>query len=191
MRRTFGPSNTRAQQPERVRRIGVLAPAAIHSGLIVTLAARHKLPAVYFGRFMPMPKSRGRKPKKNRAPANGAPKRLDALNTPPQEPPLSIRPPQEPPSPKIEQIARPASIRRAISTALFQQIRALSTVGLAAIAIIQFAYAFRPSVTIEAGPVLDVRDPLATLIRITNSGRVPVRNVRFSCLASRNRHRKY
>jgi putative ABC transport system substrate-binding protein len=28
------------------------APAAIHRDLIVTLAARHKLPAVYFGRFM-------------------------------------------------------------------------------------------------------------------------------------------
>ena len=130
---------------------------------------------------LPMPKSRGRKPKKNRAPANGAPKRLDTLNTTPQEPPISIPPPQEPPSPKIEQIASPASIRRATSTALFQQIRALTIVGLAAIAISQFAYAFKPSVTIEAGPVLDVRDPLATLIRITNSGRVPVRNVRFSC----------
>jgi len=28
------------------------APAAVHSNLIVTLAARHKLPAVYFGRFI-------------------------------------------------------------------------------------------------------------------------------------------
>jgi ABC-type uncharacterized transport system substrate-binding protein len=28
------------------------APAAVHSNLIVTLAARHKLPAVYFGRFV-------------------------------------------------------------------------------------------------------------------------------------------
>jgi putative ABC transport system substrate-binding protein len=28
------------------------APAAIHHDLIVTLAARHKLPAVYFGRFI-------------------------------------------------------------------------------------------------------------------------------------------
>jgi ABC-type uncharacterized transport system substrate-binding protein len=28
------------------------APAAIHHHLIVTLAARHKLPAVYFGRFI-------------------------------------------------------------------------------------------------------------------------------------------
>ena len=27
------------------------APAAIHRDLIVTLAARHKLPAVYYGRF--------------------------------------------------------------------------------------------------------------------------------------------
>ena len=28
------------------------AQAAVHSNLIVTLAARHKLPAVYFGRFV-------------------------------------------------------------------------------------------------------------------------------------------
>ena len=28
------------------------APAAIHRDVIVTLAARHKLPAVYFGRFI-------------------------------------------------------------------------------------------------------------------------------------------
>ena len=28
------------------------APAAIHRDLIVTLAARHKLPAVYYGRFI-------------------------------------------------------------------------------------------------------------------------------------------
>jgi hypothetical protein len=156
-------------------RLGAAGGAAVRAAAVLAVLLRR-------GAYcLPMPKSRGRKPKKNRAPANGAPKRLDALNTTPQEPPLSIRPPQEPPSPKIEQIARPASIRRAISTALFQQIRALTTVGLAAIAISQFAYAFKPSVTIEAGPVLDVRDPLATLIRITNSGRVPVRNVRFSC----------
>ena len=155
--------------------VGAAGEAAVRAAAVLAVLLRR-------GAYcLPMPKSRGRKPKKNRAPANGAPKRLDALNTTPQEPPLSIRPPQEPPSPKIEQIARPASIRRATSTALFQQIRALTIVGLAAIAISQFAYAFKPSVTIEAGPVLDVRDPLATLIRITNSGRVPVRNVRFSC----------
>jgi hypothetical protein len=42
-----------------------------------------------------MPKSRGRKPKKNRAPSTAAPKkRLDTFNTTPQAPPLSTQPPQ-------------------------------------------------------------------------------------------------
>src|SRR4029450_9327135 len=45
-----------------------------------------------------MPKSRGRKPKKPRAPTKGAPKRVIAQNTPPQEPPIpAIQ--QEPPIP--------------------------------------------------------------------------------------------
>src|SRR5262249_18169546 len=45
-----------------------------------------------------MPKSRGRKPKKPRAPTKGAPKQVIAQNTPPQEPPIpAIQ--QEPPIP--------------------------------------------------------------------------------------------
>src|SRR4029453_1395350 len=44
-----------------------------------------------------MPKSRGRKPKKKRAPASAPKKRLDNLNATPQELPLSTQPPQEPP----------------------------------------------------------------------------------------------
>jgi hypothetical protein len=42
--------------PSRARNGGLVvtgsAQAAVHSNLIVTLAARHKLPAVYFGRFV-------------------------------------------------------------------------------------------------------------------------------------------
>jgi hypothetical protein len=84
-----------------------------------------------------MPKSRGRKPKKKRAPASAPKKRLDNLNATPQELPLSIQPPQEPsplataprqeqqPIPKIKQIAK-------LTTA----------VVLAAIAIVLCAYAF-------------------------------------------------
>jgi hypothetical protein len=84
-----------------------------------------------------MPKSRGRKPKKKRAPASAPKKRLDNLNTTPQELPLSTQPPQEPsplataprqeqqPIPKIKQIAK-------LTTA----------VVLAAIAIVLCAYAF-------------------------------------------------
>src|SRR6266542_3689534 len=64
-----------------------------------------------------MPKSRGRKPKKKRAPASAPKKRLDNLNATPQELPLSTQPPQEPPplataprqqqpTPKIKQIAK-------------------------------------------------------------------------------------
>src|SRR5262245_31651082 len=61
------PLAARAQQREKMRRIGVLMPfakgsnngligsgspsATIHRNLIITLAARHRLPAVYYDRF--------------------------------------------------------------------------------------------------------------------------------------------
>ena len=67
---------------------------------------------------LPMPKSRGRKPKKKRAPASAPKKRLDNFNTTPQELPLSTQPPQglqpataprqEQPTPKIKRIAKVA-----------------------------------------------------------------------------------
>jgi hypothetical protein len=38
-----------------------------------------------------MPKSRGRKPKKRRAPTKGAPKQLIAPNTPAREPPIPVQ----------------------------------------------------------------------------------------------------
>ena len=46
-------SSARAQQTEHVRRIGVLISTAEadHRDLIVTVAARHKLPAVYYRRL--------------------------------------------------------------------------------------------------------------------------------------------
>src|SRR6266568_2682691 len=84
---------------------------------------------------LPMPKSRGRKPKKKRTPASAPKRQLDNFNTTPQEPALSTQPPQEPPlatgphqeqpTPKIKQIAK-------LTTA----------VVLAAIAIVLCAYAF-------------------------------------------------
>src|SRR5947208_5537889 len=74
---------------------------------------------------LPMPKSRGRKPKKKRTPASAPKKRLDKFNTTPQEPPLATGPRQEQPTPKIKQIAK-------LTTA----------VVLAAIAIVLCAYAF-------------------------------------------------
>ena len=45
-----------------------------------------------------MPKSRGRKPKKPRAPTKGAPKQLIAQNTPPREPPTPAQTVQQEPS---------------------------------------------------------------------------------------------
>jgi hypothetical protein len=82
-----------------------------------------------------MPKSRGRKPKKKRAPASAPKKTLDNSKTAPQEPASSAQPPreaflataprQEQPTPKINQIAK-------VTTA----------VVLAAIAIVLCAYAF-------------------------------------------------
>jgi hypothetical protein len=119
-----------------------------------------------------MPKSRGRKPKKSRVPA--APKeRSDTLNTTSQISPLPTQAPHESSSVTPTRQEPPASRIKNIAALM-------SPVGFA-LAIVQFAYAFWPSVTIEAGPSLDVSDPLATLIRITNSGRVPVRTVHFSC----------
>src|SRR2546421_11022160 len=63
-----------------------------------------------------MPKSRGRKPKKKRAPASAPKKRLDNSKTTPQDLPLSSQPPresplataprQEQPTPKIKRIAK-------------------------------------------------------------------------------------
>jgi hypothetical protein len=83
-----------------------------------------------------MPKSRGRKPKKKRAPASAPKKRLDNLNATLQELPLSTQPPQEPPplatAPRQEQ-----------ATPKIKQIAKLTTaVVLAAIAIVLCAYAF-------------------------------------------------
>src|SRR5262245_65552267 len=62
-----------------------------------------------------MPKSRGRKPKKKRAPASAPKKRLDNFNTTPQEPPLLTQPPQEPllgTAPRQEQPTKKKKKRR-------------------------------------------------------------------------------
>ena len=85
---------------------------------------------------LPMPKSRGRKPKKKRAPTSAPKKRLDNFNTTPQELPLSTQPPQEPPplatAPRQEQ-----------PTPKIKKIAKLTmAVVLAAIAIVLCAYAF-------------------------------------------------
>jgi hypothetical protein len=81
-----------------------------------------------------MPKSRGRKPKKKRAPASAPKKRLDNFNTTPQEPPLLTQPPQEPLLATAPRQEQPTKIK---------QIAKLTTaVVLAAIAIVLCAYAF-------------------------------------------------
>jgi len=57
-----------------------------------------------------MPKSRRRKPKKNRPPTTAAPKkRLDSFSTAQQVPPLSTEPLQEPPSVTAPRQEQPAS----------------------------------------------------------------------------------
>src|SRR4030095_599373 len=82
-----------------------------------------------------MPKSRGRKPKKKRAPASAAKKRLDNFNTTPQELPLSTQPPPEPPLPTAPRQEQP--------TPKIKKIAKLTTaVVLAAIAIVLCGYAF-------------------------------------------------
>src|SRR5262249_3866562 len=59
-----------------------------------------------------MPKSRGRKPKKPRAPTKGAPKRLIAHNTPPREPPIPAQTVQQEPSIPPQTVPQESSIPR-------------------------------------------------------------------------------
>jgi hypothetical protein len=88
--------NGHAQQEEGVQWTIALSTG---SGL-----SRDLIPATH---CLPMPKSRGRKPKKNRAPPTAAPKkRLDNFNNRPQVSPFSTQPVQEPPpatAPRQEQ----------------------------------------------------------------------------------------
>src|SRR4029453_179676 len=59
-----------------------------------------------------MPKSRGRKPKKPRAPTKGAPKQLIAHNTPPREPPIPAQTVQQEPSLSPQTVQQESSIPR-------------------------------------------------------------------------------
>src|SRR5262252_3520238 len=82
-----------------------------------------------------MPKSRGRKPKKKRAPASAPKKALDSSKTAPQEPALPAQ------SPRESSLARAPSQEQ--PTLKIKQIAKLTTaVVLAAIAIVLCAYAF-------------------------------------------------
>jgi hypothetical protein len=62
-----------------------------------------------------MPKSRGRKPKKPRAPTKGAPKQLFAHNTPPREPPIPTQTVQQQPSVPPQTVQQDSSIPRQTS----------------------------------------------------------------------------
>jgi|SRR5208337_5640148 len=52
---------------------------------------------------------------------------------------------------------------------------------LAAIAIVGFAYQFRPEINVDRDLSLDVHDPFATQFRVTNEGRLAVYDLSFSC----------
>src|SRR5580704_14124563 len=52
---------------------------------------------------------------------------------------------------------------------------------LGVIALMQFAYNYRPRLTIDASVLLDEQDPLATLFRITNTGPWHLNAISFSC----------
>jgi hypothetical protein len=52
---------------------------------------------------------------------------------------------------------------------------------LGVIALMQFAYNYRPRLTIDASVLLDEQDPLATLFRITNTGPWHLDAISFSC----------
>lgn len=52
---------------------------------------------------------------------------------------------------------------------------------LAAIAIVGFAYQFRPEINVDRDISLDVRDPFATQFRVTNEGLLALYDLSFSC----------
>jgi hypothetical protein len=71
-----------------------------------------------------MPKSRGRKPKKNRVPATAAlKKRLDYFNHTPQVSPLSTQPAQEPLPATAPRQEQPASKIKQIAMTLWRWLR--------------------------------------------------------------------
>jgi hypothetical protein len=73
----------------------------------------------------------------------------------------------------VDQVARRLrKIERCVSFIVF------------AIAISQFAYAFKPSVTIEAGPVLDVRDRAGLPSTLLQDGRGILRTAEPSLIPS-------
>jgi hypothetical protein len=55
---------------------------------------------------------------------------------------------------------------------------------LGVIALMQFAYNYRPRLTIDASVLLDEHDPLAMLFRITNAGPWHLNAISFSCQIS-------
>jgi hypothetical protein len=83
--------------------------------------ATYLIPATH---CLPMPKSRGRKPKKNRAPATAAPKkRLDNFNNTPQVSPDSTQPAQEPPPATAPHQEQPTSKLKQIAMTLWRWLR--------------------------------------------------------------------
>lgn len=52
---------------------------------------------------------------------------------------------------------------------------------LAAIAIVGFAYQFRPEINVDKDVSINVRDPFATQFRVTNEGLLAVYDLNFSC----------
>src|SRR5215471_13838418 len=124
-----------------------------------------------------MPKSRGRKPKKKRAPASAPKKRLDNFNTAPQELPLSTQPPQEP-QPAI-------APRQQQQTQKIKKIAKLTmAVVLAAIAIVLCAYAFIFDETMRGassavGAMVTGRDAFPSVsVGISGSQKVDLRSPR-------------
>jgi hypothetical protein len=81
-----------------------------------------------------MPKSRGRKPKKQGAPATAPKQRLDQSKTAPQEE-LSAQPPREPPLATLPRQEQPTSTIKQI-------VKLTSALVVAAIAIMLGVYAF-------------------------------------------------
>src|SRR4051812_6714117 len=85
------------------------------------LSRDYLIPATH---CLPMPKSRGRKPKKNRPPATAAPKkRLDNFNNTPQVSPFSTQPAQEPPPATAPRQEQPTSKLKQIAMTLWRWLR--------------------------------------------------------------------
>lgn len=73
------------------------------------------------------------------------------------------------------------TIQEKLPIRAFRPLRWLWGGLLATVALIGFAYQFRPEIAVDRDMSLNARDPFATQFRVTNEGLLAVYDLRFSC----------